>query len=363
MLLAIALWGATAQASSRTVVVLDPDSACGPALDSDSVADCAPPSAVAYGGWSAWSRSDAASRQFVLVVRSPQGAVSVPRVPARATPFDVELGPHGGGVVAVYSRCVNSLTDEGCRIYELPLGLPNASERRLDVPGGGSVHEPAIWQGTLAFLRRNPVGGEDIYAPSPGRPDGLFEWRIGAAKVGALPLAQSQGVHDDVARGPNWPAGMTGVVAGLTLNGGRIAYVTATAAGDFGMSTLWTERLGRAPVLIDQVTAGAGNVCDPEFLSPVIAGGWLYAYLHDCPAGGGPISDDRFTRYSLGAATAQRASYDFIRYIDDQIFSVVPDGGGAIWDNGEVELVPTLTWKSIARPAPDSLCTRRDSFC
>jgi len=357
-MLAIVISAAAALASPSKPVVLDPSSGCGPALDQDSIEDCAPPSAVAYGGWSAWSRSDPATKQFALVVRSPQGAIRLPQIPERAGPFDVELGPYGAGVVAVYSRCANALTDEGCKIYELPLGAPSATERRLDVPGGGSLHEPAIWRGTLVFLRRNSNGGEDMAR----RPDSLFEWQIGASKVEALALPQSRGVHN-LNLGPTWPKGMTGIISGLTLNDGQIAYVTATASGDFGMSTLWDQRLGHSPTLIDEVTAGAGNVCDPAFLSPVIAGGWLYAYLHDCPAGGGPISSDRFTRYSLSTHTAQRANYNFIHYIDDQIFSVVPDGAGVIWDNGEVELLASVSWKTIVRPTPATLCTKRDPFC
>ena len=287
----------------------------------------------------------------------------MPRIGERAAPFDVELGPHATGVVAVYSRCTKPLVDEGCAIYELPLGASSANEHRLGVPGGGSVHEPAIWQGTLVFLRREPSGGEDVYAPTGLRPDSLFEWRIGTSTVEAVQLPSSHGVHGHANLGPDWPSGMTGIVSGLTLNDRAIAYVTATASGDFGMSTLWYEQLGRAPVIVDQVDSGAGNVCDPAFRSPVLDAGRLYAYLHDCPAGGGPISDDRYTRYTVGSWTAQRAQHNFIHYIDDPIFSVVPDGRGVIWDNGEVELLASLAWKAIGRPTPQTLCTRRDPFC
>ncbi|MGD0197794.1 MAG: hypothetical protein ABSC56_07815 [Solirubrobacteraceae bacterium] len=339
---------AAASAKQAAPIVLDSAGGCG-----QDVGDCPPPSAVAYGGWSAWSRADATTGDFELVVRSPAGFISMPAVPERAAPFDVELGPSGSGVVAVYSRCARVASDEGCNVFELPLAVPGATEEELAIPGGGSDHEPAIWHGTLVFLRHN--GGAR-------RPDSLVEWRLSSRKPTYLPLPQSHGVTSS----PNqqgWPRGLTGVVSGLMLNGSRIAYTTAVSAGDFGMSTLWLAQLGHAPQLIDQVTAGAGNVCDPQFLSPVISGGWLYAYLHDCPAGGGPISDDRFTRYSLSAATAQRADYNFIHYIDDEIFSVVPYDGGAIYDNGVVELLPSLAWRTIPRPIPATFCTRRDPFC
>jgi hypothetical protein len=348
------LLAASAAAKQAAPIVLDRASGCGPALDSLDAQDCAPPSAVAYGGWSAWSRVSSAG-EFELVVRSPAGVLSTPAVPERAAPFDVELGPRGAKVVAVYSRCANVVSDEGCNIYELELGVAGASETELAVPGGGSLHEPAIWNGTLVFLRRNGNGNEDLYSPRGDRPDSLVEL-TSTGRLKNLQMPQSQG-HG------GFPKGLTGVISGLTLNGSRIAYTTAGAIGDFGISTLWSQQLGHAPQLIDQVTAGAGNVCGPQFLSPLITGGWLYAYLHDCPAGGGPISDDRFTRYSLSGDRAQRADYDFIRYIDDQIFSVVPYGGGAIWDNGTVELTASLAWKSIARPLPATFCTRADPFC
>jgi hypothetical protein len=342
--------------------VLDPNSGCGPALDTNDAQDCAPPSVAVYAGWSAWSRADSATGDFELVVRSPTGVISTPEVPERTAPFDVELGPSGGKVVAVYSRCSNSLTDAGCYIFELRLGAANATETALAIPGGGSAHEPAIWDGTLVFLRRNGAGNEDIYDPHGARPDSLLEWRSATHTLTQLPLPESHGVRNSPSE-LGWPKGLTGVISGLTLHGSRLAYSTAVGVGDFSLSTLWLQQLGHAPRLLDQVIAGAGNVCDPQFLSPTIAGGWLYAYLHDCPAGGGPISDDRFTRYSLSGARTQRADYNFIHYIDEQIFSVVPYDDGAIWDSGEVELLPSLTWKTIARPAPATFCTRRNPFC
>jgi hypothetical protein len=81
------------------------------------------------------------------------------------------------------------------------------------------------------------------------------------------------------------------------------------------------------------------------------------------PKGGGPISDDRFTRYSLHADAVQRADHNFIRYIDDAIFSVVPYRYGALDDNGEVALVPDLTWTPIPRPALEMICSESEPLC
>jgi hypothetical protein len=303
-------------------------------LDASACGQPAHRAAVAFGGWAAWSRYDTISGECELAIRSPGGVISTPSVPENPGPFDVELGPSGHGVAAVFSGCAAAR----CGIYELRLG--HMSVRRLPVPARGSPSEPAIWQRTLVFVARRR----------------LFEWRIGSRRVQPLAIPRTHG-------GGGWPRGRTGSISDLTINAGRIAFVTSNSHGDFAESTLWTERLAGAPRLIDQVTAGAGNVCPPAILSPVISNGWLYAYLHDCPAGGGPISDDRFTRYKLSSGHAERAHHNFIQYIDDEIYSVVPAGSGALADNGQVLLVNGLSWRPIGVPVPQTFCIRRDPFC
>ncbi len=69
------------------------------------------------------------------MLRGPSGAVAPAPVPARAVPFDVELGPRaGGGLIAVYSRCRVEprldprdmlplpATGRGCRLYRYDIG-------------------------------------------------------------------------------------------------------------------------------------------------------------------------------------------------------------------------------------------------
>jgi hypothetical protein len=229
-------------------------SSAGPAaalLDPDGT------SVAAYGGWAAWSRTDTATGDYQLVTRSPQGAISLPAVAERTAPFDVELGPaSGAGVAATYSRCADATRETGCHIALLELGVAQPTEQTLAPPGGGSDHEPAIWKGNLVFLRRDPSGGSR-------RPDRLLAWQIGSGKVRALELPSSRG-----SRSAGWPAGLTGLVTGLSFNGGQVAYVTSNLVGTFGESTLWFEPLGGRPELIDQETGGAGNVCPPERQSP-----------------------------------------------------------------------------------------------
>jgi hypothetical protein len=315
----------------------------------------------AYGGWAAWSRYDAATRQFALVLRTPAGEVVLPPLPERQTPFDVELGPDGPSVAAVYSRCANAVALTGCRISELTLSTTHAVERVLAVPGGGSLHGPAIWQARLGFLRRNPSGGsEDSAHPTARRPDDLFVWRRGSSAVERVSLPSSRGE-----RGAGWPRGLTGVIGGLTLNGRQLAYTTATGIKTSGfelsMFTLWYQLLGQGPRLIDQATAGEANVCVPSLRSPTISGEWLYAYLHACDPSGSNL--DRWTRYGLRARTAQSARGQFVGSSESAIGSIVPDGGGIDWDSEGVRRLDHVSWRAIARPTPDSFCTRNDLFC
>jgi hypothetical protein len=341
LILALLVCSSMARASST--VVLDPFSSCGPALNHASAQDCLAPTVAEYGGWVAWSRSDITTGEFALVLRSPAGAILVAPVPERVSPFDVELGPSGGGVVAVYSRCTNTLTQQGCSIYELALGKPSATEKALRIPEGGSLHEPAIWRNRMVLLRRSPSGGSEDPGFPGRRPDSLFAWKIGSGRLLALTLPGSRGVRF------RWPRGLTGVISGLTFDGKQVAYATSTAKGVF---TLWHQRLSQGPGLVDQTTSGGASVCRPAFLSPTFSGGWLYSYFHACGSNGNADAD-RWTRYSLTGHRAQRARFTFIHYGDEQIFSVVPiAANGAIWDNGEVHQLTGVTWRSIPRPGP-----------
>jgi hypothetical protein len=304
----------------------------------------------AYGGWAAWTHVDASS-STQLMLRSPAGAIAPAATAPSNGPFEVALGPRaGGGVTAVYVRCSEPQGSLGCAIYELPLGVAGATERQLAIPGGGSDTRPAIWKNRVAFVREN--------APGSKHPDNIYVWTIGGGGPSAAKLEASRGSRE--APGGGWPQGLTGEVTALTIGPRQIAYVTSTEQGDFGETTLWYETLGDRPELIDQRTSGAGNVCAPEFLSPLIAGGWLYAYLHACD----PSADvglDRLTRYRRGEA--ERARYTFIHYGDDELSSVVIDGAGVDWDDEGVKRLSSVSWERIPLPVPETFCTRSDPFC
>jgi hypothetical protein len=101
-------------------------------------------------------------------------------------------------------------------------------------------------------------------------------------------------------------------------------------------------------------------VCPPAFLSPVLAGGWLYAYLHACDPTDNP-GLDRLTRYRRGRA--ERARYTFIHHGDDGISSVVIDGAGVDWDDEAVSRLAAVSWKRIPLPVAQTFCSRSDPFC
>jgi hypothetical protein len=254
-------------------------------------------------------------------------------------------------VGAVYQRCGEPKKLLGCAIYELALGVSGASEHRLAIPGGGSDVEPAIWKNRIVFARTNQGNAK--------RPDNLYTWTIGSAAAQAVALPSSQGAREPEGGG-HWPKGLTGKITSLTIGPGQLAYVTSNLNGSLGETTLWYEPIGGRPELIDQETSGAGNVCSSSFLSPLISGAWLYAYLHACDPSANP-SFDRLTRYKRGEA--QRARYTFVHAGDDQLSSVVIDGAGVDWDDEGVRRLASVAWKRIPLPVAQTFCTRADPFC
>jgi hypothetical protein len=353
----------TRTAVARSRATLAPALSCGAAIGALALAGAAQAATVtvldpsgsgvsAYGGWSAWTHSGPGVNEYELMVRSPQGAVSAAAVPPSNGVFAVQLGPGpSGGAAAVYQRCSDPAHTRGCHLFLVQLGQP-ASEQQLAIPGGGSDFSPAIWKRRLAFLRPNAAGGSR-------RPDNLYTWSIGAAGVQAVVLPASRGGREP--GGGHWPKGLTGQITGLTIGPAQLAYVTSNQVGSFGESTLWYEPLGGRPQLIDQETGGAGNVCPPSFLSPLLAGPWLYAYLHACDPSANP-GLDRLTRYKHG--TGERAKFTFVHAGDDGIDSVVLDGSGADWaDEGSVKHLASLSWRRIALPVAQTFCSRADPFC
>jgi hypothetical protein len=130
----------------------------------------APTPVTAWGGHLVWSAHT--ERGFVLMARS-DGRVSELPVAPRRLPFDADLGPDRDGHPAVvYSRCRREALSPlppirpsqlsahaGCDIYKYRLG--EAAERPVaevnTIPSSETA--PAIWNGRIAFARRDEWAG------------------------------------------------------------------------------------------------------------------------------------------------------------------------------------------------------------
>jgi hypothetical protein len=129
-----------------------------PAAADEAVAELGRQSPVAgYGRWEAWSRYDAASGRYALVIREGSGAVFEPSLPTSNRPWDVSLGPDAdGNVVAVYRRCGSS----GCDIRRY--NTASGHDIKLSTVSSPFYDEatPAIWGATVVFTRR--IRGCDV---------------------------------------------------------------------------------------------------------------------------------------------------------------------------------------------------------
>lgn len=202
-------------------------SASGPAgaaeLGERSVADTVRRAKVAgYGDTLAWSRWDAASSRYRLVVREGRGEPLLAPVAGRRLPFDVDVGPDAAGrPVVVYSRCRHEpdtrrpadaysrfygrapayFKASGCDLYRY--APTERREARLDAVSSSTESEymPSVWRGSIAFARRDDAGR---------RVPRLYLRRAGARRSVRLPAGRSV-VADD---GP----------VSLDLRGSRLAY-------------------------------------------------------------------------------------------------------------------------------------------
>ena len=123
----------------------------------DAVAETSRPTPLAsYGGWSAWSATDAGGR-FVMRLRSPGGTVTDAPLPSSADPWDVSMGPDASGAVtAVYRRCRPS----GCDVDRLDVASGRIETLRAVSSPSFDEATPAIWRSTVVFTRR--IRGCDV---------------------------------------------------------------------------------------------------------------------------------------------------------------------------------------------------------
>jgi len=319
-----------------------------------------PTSIASYGGWAAWSHYDSTHRAYQLMVRNANGSVSAMGIAESSQPFEVSLGPLPSGAVgAVYPRCANAVGHEGCRLEQLAIESTGARERRLTVPGGGSLFRPALWKGTIAFLRAVPRGGER-------RPVEMFEWTAGSKYLKALALPRNSLSAAQISESPKLRSteGYVGEITALALKGNQVAYTRVAPWGEWDISDLWIQRLGRQPELIDRIQTGGGAAFGTRtYLTPTIAGSWLYAYrqYHEQGLGDG---DPAWVRYSLTSNTAQQAQVNFgnregFGENEGPLDAAVPLGAGVIWtlqnsmrpeESARVLSLASVKWKPIKRP-------------
>ena len=320
-----------------------------------------PTSVAGYGSWAAWSRYDSTQHAYQLVVRNARGDVSAIGIAESPQPFEVSLGPlPSGGVGAVYSRCANAVAHEGCRLEQLAIESPDARESRLAVPGGGSLYRPALWKRTVAFLRAVPKGGER-------HPVEMFEWTVGARRLKALALPRNSlsaaaiGDQAELRR----TEGYVGEITALALSGTQVAYTRVVPWGEWDRSDLWVQRPGQQPELIDRIETGGGAMFGTRtYLTPTIAGSWLYAYRQYHEEGlVGADGDPAWVRYSLTTNTAQQAQVNFGNREGEgegPLDAAVPLGAGVIWtlqnsrdpseEGARVLSLASVKWKRIGRP-------------
>jgi hypothetical protein len=318
-----------------------------------------PTSIASYGGWAAWSRYDSTDRAYQLMVRNASGVVSAMGIAESPQPFEVSLGPlRSGGVGAVYPRCANAVEHEGCRLEQLTIESTGASEKRLAVPGSGSLFRPALWKGTIAFVRAVPKGGER-------HPVEMFEWTSGSKHLKALALPRnSLAAADSESPGLRETEGYVGEITALALKGTQVAYTRVAPWGEWDISNLWVQRPGQQPELIDSIETGGGAAFGTRtYLTPTIAGSWLYAYrqYHEEELGDGSPA---WVRYSLTSNTAQQAQVNFgnkegFGEHEGPVDAVVPLGAGVIWtlqnsqdpsEGARVLSLGSVKWKPIKRP-------------
>ena len=230
----------------------------------------------------------------------------------------------------------------------------------MAVPGGGSLFRPALWKGTVAFLRAVPKGGE-------GHPVEMFEWTSGSKHMKALALPHNRPTAAEVKERPELrdTEGDTGEITALALNGTQVAYTRVVPWEEFDRSDLWVQRPGQQPKLIDRIDTGGGSAYGTRtYLNPMIVGPWLYAYrqYHEEGLGDGPPA---WVRYSLTTNTAQQAQVNFgnqeeISGSEGPLDAAVPLGAGVIWalqhssvpseEGTRVLSLASVKWKGIKRP-------------
>lgn len=158
--------------------------------------------------------------------------------------------------------------------------------------------------------------------------------------------------------------GYVGEITALALDGTQVAYTRVAPWGEWFISNLWVQRPGQQPELVDSIETGGGAAFGTRtYLTPTIAGRWLYAcrQYHEYGLGDG---DPAWVRYSLTTNAAQQAQINFgngggFGESEGLLDAAMPLGAGVIWmvqssqdpaDGARVLSLADVRWKPIKRP-------------
>jgi hypothetical protein len=222
------------------------------------------PKVSAYGQALAWSEFDSGAGGWRLVLRVG-GVTVMPAVPARSSPFDVDLGSDGQGrLVASYSRCSAPTQGlelpHGCRLYFYDLAA--AVERPIAVANaaGRSQFDPSMAAGKVAFVRvddRRPVGA--------GNRARIYVQRLAGGRPRELPGGSA---NNDSRTGPT----------ALDLSPTALAFSWAThgpgllpEAFEYGDAELRVDGLSGGQTLVERSTGG--NLSSITELPPTLVAG------------------------------------------------------------------------------------------
>lgn len=258
----------------------------------------------AFAGWAAWSAFEPGVG-YNLVVRRPDGGVSIAPVEPRSVPFDVDLGPsEDSDVVAAYSRCQKEpdgygaggvllrAKGRGCDIFrlDLPNSAPdNQQFGRESKLRGASTNQASEY---LPSISKNRVGFARVYEQRKGRRGDL-------PYLYARPL--KGGTSKRLAGGSRGRSGLPGPT-GLDLFGRRLAFTWEWRLGNRLRSELRQDTLGGRRQLIRRV--GSRESAPANILTPSGDRGRIYAGERRLLESG---HENRLLRFNLRANALQQA--------------------------------------------------------
>jgi hypothetical protein len=262
----------------------------------------------AAGDAIAWSSLDPATQRYRLKI-SRNGVVSVPAIPDRGRPFDVDLGPLAGGSLgAVYSRCADDARQRGCDLHLLD--LDTGSERRLDSVSSPTRSEtlPSLDGDQVAFARAYGERSILYTGPTTGEPGSVRRPtpRVGAARE-------------------------------VEHSSGRLLYVWADRQRtDFGRMTIYRTRGDRAVRMYATESGGAN-------FSALIGLSYVGGRVYFAETNNGSGVGNRLYRSTLGATRLDEARgsalYASVAWTGDR-FAVVRGTDGP----ARLELTDPVVW-------------------